>query len=80
MQNPSVQQASFSPTAAVLILSYIAKASTGKTRLLLHKLASLLRSSVSSFQFTSGTWPSTGRSVVGASHSEESGCTSVKFA
>ena len=54
----------------------------------MHKLASLLRHSVSFLQFVCGAWPSTGRGVVRASHihfakmkisSKESGSISAKL-
>ena len=86
--NLSVQQASFSPTAAVLILPY-AKASIQKEDLAVVAQACFFASSLR--WFVCGGWPSTGRGVVRTSHiystkiktakisSEESGLISAKF-
>ena len=57
-------KASFSPTAAVLILLQLrTPPHKRKTRPLLHKLASSLCHSLPFFQFACGAWPSTGRGV-----------------
>ena len=61
--NPAIQQASFSPMAAGLILTH-----KRKTRPLLHKLASLFCCSVLFLWFPCGAWPSTRRGVAIAPH------------
>ena len=67
--NPAIQQASFSPVMAVLILLYLRRPPhKRKTRLLLHKLASLFCCSVLFHWFPCGAWPSTRRGVAIAPH------------